>query len=67
VLEDTAALVSEVTHYFQDCLGGEQILHDIIICEEIASECLPYASPAPKRVQIPAFLNPRLSDLEMGF
>ena len=35
------------------------MLHDIIICEETASECLPYASTAPKIVQIPAFLFAR--------
>ena len=33
-----------------------QILHDIIICEETASECLPYASTAPNIMQISAFL-----------
>jgi hypothetical protein len=37
-------------------LGGVQILHDIIICEETASECLPYASTAPNIIQISAFL-----------
>jgi hypothetical protein len=33
-----------------------KILHDIIICEETASECLPYASIAPNIMQISAFL-----------
>jgi hypothetical protein len=33
------------------------MLHDIIICKETASECLPYARTAPI-VQISAFLNP---------
>jgi hypothetical protein len=28
-------------------LGGVQILHDIIICDETASECLRYAHTAP--------------------
>jgi hypothetical protein len=44
-----------------------QILHDIIICEETASECLPYASTAPNIVQISAFLitKDRLSSFEM--
>jgi hypothetical protein len=37
-------------------LGGEQILHDFIIFEETASECLPYASTAPNIMQISAFL-----------
>jgi hypothetical protein len=37
-------------------LGGVQILHDIIICEGAASECLPYASTAPNIMQISAFL-----------
>jgi hypothetical protein len=37
-------------------MGGVQILHDIIICEETASECLPYASTAPNIVQISAFM-----------
>jgi hypothetical protein len=36
-----------------------QIRHDIIICEETASECLPYVYTAPKIVQISAFLNSR--------
>jgi hypothetical protein len=34
-----------------------QILHDIINCEEAASECLPYASTVPNMVQIHVFLN----------
>ena len=46
----TAALKTEIT------LGGVQILHDIIICEETASECLNYASTAPNIVQMSAFL-----------
>jgi hypothetical protein len=38
-------------------LGAVQILYDIIISEEIASECMPYASStAPNIVQISAFL-----------
>ena len=40
-------------------MGGGQILQNFIICEENASECLPYASTAPKIVQIPAFLFAR--------
>ena len=40
-------------------MGGVQILHNIIICEETASECLPYARTVPKIVQIPAFLFSR--------
>jgi hypothetical protein len=32
------------------------MLHDIIICEETASEFLPYASTAPNIIQISAFL-----------
>jgi hypothetical protein len=33
-----------------------QILYDIVICEESASECLSYARTAPNIVQISAFL-----------
>jgi hypothetical protein len=36
-----------------------KILHDIIICEETASEYLPYASTAAKIMQNPAFQNPK--------
>jgi hypothetical protein len=34
-------------------------VHDIIICNETASECLQYASSSPNIVQISAFLNSR--------
>jgi hypothetical protein len=37
-------------------VGGVQILHDIMICEEIASECISYASTAPNIMQISTFL-----------
>jgi hypothetical protein len=37
-------------------LGDVPILHDIIIYEETASECLPYVNTVPNRVQISAFL-----------
>jgi hypothetical protein len=33
-----------------DSLGGVQILHDFIICEETASKCLPYASSGPTSI-----------------
>jgi hypothetical protein len=34
-----------------------QILHDIIICEETAPECLPNVCTEPNIMQIPASLN----------
>ena len=40
-------------------MGGVQILHDIIICKDNASECLLYVRTAPQIVQIPAFLFSR--------
>ena len=40
-------------------MGGGQILQNFIICEENASECLPYTCTALKIVQIPAFLFSR--------
>jgi hypothetical protein len=41
-----------------------QIINYLIICEEIASECLRYARVAPEIVQIPAFLNSRRASLK---
>jgi hypothetical protein len=48
------ALITEIT--FPKLIGSVQILYDIIICEETASECLLYAHTAPNIVQTPSFL-----------